>query len=149
MLFRSFSAKALDPADEDACGFIRVPDGGPTLWFSAVNPWAGWPFLAAEAAGGPSFGKNLDNDESVSMVANGVTITGNRSEDPTEFRRSVAHRALISVARWSGVTIADNRDVVHVNSQPFAVDTPGSTATVARNVWAAGPGGPGAAPALR
>jgi hypothetical protein len=82
-------------------------------------------------------------------IRNGVTITGNRSEDPTEFRRSVAHRALISVARWSGVSIADNRDVVHVNSQPFAVDTQGSTAMVARNVWTAGPGGPGAAPALR
>ena len=43
---RYYSARGLDPSDEDACGFIQVPDGGPTLWFSAVNPWAGWGIYA-------------------------------------------------------------------------------------------------------
>jgi len=65
----------------------------------------------------------------------GVTITGNRSLDPGEFRRSNLHRSLMSVGRWSGVTIADNSDRVHVNSRAYAIETPGSTASVARNDW--------------
>lgn len=67
----------------------------------------------------------------------GLTITGNRSLDPTEFRRTVLHRNLVTVNRWSGVTIADNQDRVHVNSQPFAVDASTSPgASVRGNAWA-------------
>lgn len=67
----------------------------------------------------------------------GITITGNRSLDPTEFRRSVLHRNLVTVNRWAGVTIADNQDRVHVNSQPFAVDASTSPGAAVRgNAWA-------------
>lgn len=78
---RYFSARGLDPATEDACGFIRVPDGGPSLWFAAVNPWYQAPRIAAEATSGPSFASGLDVDDSISMTANGVTITGKRAGD--------------------------------------------------------------------
>ena len=79
----------------------------------------------------------------------GVSITGNRSTEPTEFRRSNLHRSLVSVARWSGVTIADNSDLVNVNSRAYAVETPGSTATVARNDWTGAVAVAAAKPVLR
>lgn len=79
----------------------------------------------------------------------GVTITGNRSTEPTEFRRSNLHRSLVSVARWSGVTIADNSDRVHVNSRAYATETPGSTGTVTRNDWTGATAVAAARPVLR
>jgi len=49
----------------------------------------------------------------------------------------VLHRNLVTVNRWSGVTIADNQDRVHVNSQPFAVDASTSPGAAVRgNAWA-------------
>ncbi|MFM8973170.1 MAG: right-handed parallel beta-helix repeat-containing protein [Actinomycetota bacterium] len=78
-----------------------------------------------------------------------LVITGNRSTDPDEFRRSVLHRSLISVWRWSGVTIADNSDRVHVNSRTYAVSTPGSVGTVARNDWTGAAALAAARPVLR
>ncbi len=65
----------------------------------------------------------------------GATITGNRSLDPTEFRRSNLHRSLITISRWSSVNISNNSDRVVANSQPFALDTDRSNATVGVNNW--------------
>ncbi|MFM8971425.1 MAG: right-handed parallel beta-helix repeat-containing protein, partial [Actinomycetota bacterium] len=79
----------------------------------------------------------------------GVTITDNRSTEPTEFRRSNLHRSLVSVARWSGVTIADNSDRVHVNSRTYAVQTPGSVGTITRNDWTGAAALAAARPVLR
>ena len=70
------------------------------------------------------------------VLRSGLVITGNRSTDPTEFRRSLMHRSLISVWRWSDVTITDNVDLLHANARGLAIDAPGSVATVARNEWA-------------
>lgn len=78
---RYFSARGLDPATEDACGFVRVPDGGPTLWFAAVNPWYEAPRIAAEASSGPSFASGLDVGETIALTADGVTITAKRLND--------------------------------------------------------------------
>lgn len=65
----------------------------------------------------------------------GATITGNRSLDPTEFRRSNLHRSLITISRWSSVNISGNSDRVVANSQSFALDTDRSNATVGVNNW--------------
>lgn len=65
----------------------------------------------------------------------GATITGNRSLDPTEFRRSNLHRSLISISRWSSVNISNNSDRIVANSQPFALNTDRSSATVGFNNW--------------
>ncbi len=68
-------------------------------------------------------------------VRAGATITGNRSLDPTEFRRSNLHRSLITISRWSSVNISNNSDRVVANSQPFALNTDRSSATVVANNW--------------
>ncbi|CAB4956661.1 unannotated protein [freshwater metagenome] len=65
----------------------------------------------------------------------GATITENRSLDPTEFRRSNLHRSLITISRWSSVNISGNSDRVVANSQPFALNTERSNATVGVNNW--------------
>jgi parallel beta-helix repeat protein len=65
----------------------------------------------------------------------GATITGNRSLEPTAFRRNVLHRYLISISRWSDVTIANNSDRIVANSQPYAIDTSKSSINVGTNNW--------------
>jgi hypothetical protein len=68
-------------------------------------------------------------------LRSGATITGNRSLDPTEFRRSNLHRSLITISRWSSVDISNNSNRVVANSRPFALNTDRSNATVGLNNW--------------
>ena len=91
----------------------------------------------------------IDITNGAPAARSGVTITGNRSTEPTEFKRSNLHRSLVSVARWTGVTITDNSDRVNANSRAYAIETPGSSATVSRNDWTGAAAVAAARPVLR
>ena len=80
------SLKGGDPYIRDACGYVRVPDGGPTFWFFAVNPWNDYPKLGATVDEATFFDTGLKEGGSASIAANGVTITGKREPDSDPYK---------------------------------------------------------------
>lgn len=75
-----------DPYTRDTCGYVRVPDGGPTFWFFAVNPWDASPRLGITVDAQTFFNEAFKEGGSHSITANGITIAGKRGLDSDAYK---------------------------------------------------------------
>lgn len=72
--------------DQDVCGIVTLPEGGPVVVFTAYNQWVFLPNFAFDDGVGGRVSMGWNEGESASSVSGGYRFTGTRHGDTDDYK---------------------------------------------------------------